>query len=179
MSPLIRLLIISTWFQLLWFLAVLGRETWQWLTVTLVVSTLVYSVWRGDFHWRAGLILLIVGVLIDIFNTTIGLLVFSTAPLTSYMLLPMWLLALWAIFSWYAHFLVPILSRYPLFIVSIVGGLAGAISYIAGYKLDAVSIGFSIYAAFAIFFIEWAVIVLLCMKILNIEAAQNEKDTLA
>jgi len=175
MSPLMRLLIVSTWFQLLWFLAVLGRDTWQWFTVMLVVITLIFSAWRGDFNWRTGFVLFMFGVVIDVVNTTIGLLVFEAAPIA----LPIWLLALWAIFSWYAQFLVPMLSRYPLLIVSIVGGLAGAASYIAGYKLDAVSLGFSISAAFAIFFIEWAAIVLLCMKVLDIEAAQDEKDKLA
>ncbi|MBA5762574.1 DUF2878 domain-containing protein [Vibrio sp. 404] len=179
MSPLTRLLIVSTWFQLLWCLAVLGRDTWQWFTVMLVVMTLIFSAWRGDFNWRTGFILLMFGVVIDIVNTTIGLLVFDAAPWSSYIALPIWLLALWAIFSWYAQFLVPMLSRYPLLIVSIVGGLAGAASYIAGYKLDAVSLGFSTSVAFAIFFIEWSVIVLLCMKILNIEAVQDEKDKLA
>lgn len=44
-----RVLIASTWFQLCWFIAVLGTFEWQWLMMILALATLVYSILTA-FH---------------------------------------------------------------------------------------------------------------------------------
>ncbi|GAK84371.1 hypothetical protein JCM19238_1938 [Vibrio ponticus] len=175
MSQFKRLFIVSTIFELMWFLAVVGRDTWQWLTIVLVVIIVLGTAYREHFDWRAWLLLSVIGVCIDSINLKIGLLAFDTA------FLPLWLIALWAVFCWYALFLGKALSHYPLWIVSIVGGLAGALSYIAGLKLGAVSLGFSLPVAFVLFFSQWVAFVFLCMKIVNVGAKHNEdnKDKLA
>lgn len=38
-----RLIFYSLWFQIVWIIAVFGQEKLQWLAVSLVVGTYVYS----------------------------------------------------------------------------------------------------------------------------------------
>ncbi|OLQ88089.1 zinc ABC transporter permease [Vibrio panuliri] len=175
MSELKRLVIVSTLFQLVWFLAVLGREYWQWLTLVIVVGMLLMTVRVQGFKWWPWLLLTLTGVTLDSLNVSFGLLIFD------HHWLPMWLILLWAAFCWYAYFLTQVVSQYPLWLVSIVGGLAGAASYLAGYKLGAVSLGVSLPVAIVLFFIEWIGFVLLCMKVNNGKGKQHEdsNDTLA
>lgn len=168
MSSFKRLLIVSTLFELTWFLAVVGRESWQWLTLFWVSILVIGSAYREGINWRVWLSLTVIGICLDSLNMAVGLLAFDTA------LLPVWLVALWAAFCWYALFLGKVLSHYPLWIVSIVGGLAGALSYLAGYKLGAVSLGFSMPVAFVLFFVQWVAFVFLCMKMINVGAKHHE-----
>lgn len=168
MSQLKRLLIISTLFQLVWFAAVLGKEAWQWLVLIGVTCLILVTAAREEFTWRNWLILTMIGIVIDSVNIKFGLIAFDSAYI------PIWLVALWAAFCWYALFLGKVLSHYPLWIVSIVGGLAGALSYLAGYKLGAVSLGFSMPVAFVLFFVQWVAFVFLCMKMINVGAKHHE-----
>ncbi|WP_194435316.1 DUF2878 domain-containing protein [Vibrio fluminensis] len=174
MSQLKRLLIISTLFQMVWFAAVLGKESWQWAVLLGVTCLILVTARREEFNWRIWLILTIIGVVLDSVNIKFGLIAFESA------FIPIWLVALWGGFCWYALFLGKIVSHYPTWIVSIVGGLAGALSYLAGYKLGAVSLGFSLPVAIVLFFIQWLAFVFFCMKMINVGAKHHEhgKDNL-
>ncbi|WP_162062750.1 DUF2878 domain-containing protein [Vibrio taketomensis] len=173
MSAIKQLVIVSTIFQIVWFMAVLGRETWQWFTLATIAVILLITAVRCQFRWRVWLLLIIVGVSVDVLNIVFGVLVFDTT------FFPLWLLGLWVTFFWYAQFLALVLSQYPLPLVSIIGGVAGAVSYVAGYKLGAVTLGLSSVLAFVVFFIEWTLLVALIMKVVNREGKNHGKDSMA
>ncbi|NVD06372.1 DUF2878 domain-containing protein [Vibrio sp. JPW-9-11-11] len=159
-----QLIFVSTWFQILWFVAVLGRESWQWLALLLVTTTWVASYVAARFNlYRSGLIL-VIGVVVDYLNMSLGLFSFSSS------FIPLWLIALWGIFAWYAFYLYPIVSRFPLWSVSMVGGVAGALSYLAGAKLGAVSFGLSTLPMLATLFVQWVAVIYLIVKVLGYES---------
>ena len=163
MSQFKRLLFVSTLFELVWFLAVVGAQEWQWLTVAVVLITLVSRGQIQRMNWSRWALLCLIGIGFDLLNSQVGVLIFETP------FIPIWLIALWAMFIWYAQFLVPIVRRYPRLLVVIIGGLAGSLSYLAGFKLGAVQLGYSMPFSFAWLFVEWAAITMLCMRLLNDE----------
>lgn len=154
-----RLLIVSTWFQAIWFCAVIGNYDLQYVTLSLVVLTLAISAVKENLSWLKYGLIVVLGLLVDFTNLTIGWFQFQHEHF------PVWLFALWLIFAWYAHFLYPILSQYPLVIVSVVGGIGGALSYIAGESLGAVSFGASTFTIVGILLVEWTLIIALIMKV--------------
>lgn len=159
-----QLLFVSTWFQILWFVAVIGRESWQWLALIVVTLTWVASYFLSRFNLARCALIVILGVAVDSLNMAMGWFNFSSPTI------PLWLLALWGIFSWYAFYLHPIVSRFPLSAVSMIGGGAGALSYLAGAKLGAVSFEMPTLPMIAILFVEWVVVVYLIMRVLGYES---------
>jgi hypothetical protein len=140
-------------------MAVLGQDKWQLLLVALVAITVVMA---SYFDRRAVLSMAVIflsGLVIDSLNLYSGVLVFNQD------VLPLWLIALWAAFGWYAVVLFSVVNRYPLFLVSIVGGIAGALSYFAGLKIGAVSWSFSPIATSLILFLEWTLLMALVVRI--------------
>ena len=87
--------------------------------------------------------------------------------------LPIWLLCLWVLFSWYAYQLKPVLYRFPKIYVSIVGGVGGTVSYYAGYKLQVVEYGFNTSVTLIILFAEWFAMTLLILKVYGYEKLEE------
>jgi len=165
-----RLLIVSTWFQVIWFCAVIGNYDLQYVTLSLVVLTLAISAIKESLSWFKYALIVVIGMLVDFTNLTIGWFQFQHEHF------PVWLFALWLIFAWYAHFLYPILSQYPLAIVSVVGGIGGALSYIAGESLGAVSFGASTFTIVGILLVEWTLIIALIMKVYGHEVHNSNNS---
>ncbi|MEF1282667.1 DUF2878 domain-containing protein [Vibrio sp. M250220] len=163
-----RLILISTWFQIIWFVAVIGQTSWHWLTLLLVTFTLLITAMRSEFAWKKLAVIVAVGISVDSVNMALGLLHFEQGYL------PLWLVSLWVIFAWYCYFLYPVVSQYPLSIVSVIGGIGGALSYSAGEKLNAVTFGLPIVLTAGILLIEWTIMVLLIFKVYGYE---NHPDT--
>ncbi|WP_284193180.1 DUF2878 domain-containing protein [Vibrio zhanjiangensis] len=154
-----QLLIASTWFQVIWLCAVVGNYDWQSGTLGLVIATLVISAFKGWVHWRLWTCILVMGVIVDFANLSLGLFQFEKHTF------PLWLTALWMLFAWYAHFLLPFLTRYPQSVVSIVGGITGALSYLAGEKLGAVAFGVPLFPTMGILLVEWFLIVSVIVRV--------------
>ncbi|WP_104047812.1 DUF2878 domain-containing protein [Vibrio jasicida] len=166
-----RLFIASTWFQLCWFAAVLGTYQWQWLTLVLTLLTLVYC-WRVEpFTLKSVAIVVFMGLVLDTLNKQLSVLLFPTVWL------PMWLVCLWVLFSWYAYQLKSILYRFPKNYVSVVGGIGGTASYFAGYKLQAVEFGFNTSITLAILFVEWCLVMLLILRVYGNEKLEEKSET--
>ncbi|MGR5446321.1 DUF2878 domain-containing protein [Vibrio jasicida] len=166
-----RLFIASTWFQLCWFAAVLGTYQWQWLTLVLTLLTLVYC-WRGEpLALKSVAIVVFMGLVLDTLNKQLSVLLFPTVWL------PMWLVCLWVLFSWYAYQLKSILYRFPKNYVSVVGGIGGTASYFAGYKLQAVEFGFNTSITLAILFVEWSLVMLLILRVYGNEKLEEKLET--
>ncbi|KLN63209.1 MULTISPECIES: DUF2878 domain-containing protein [Vibrio] len=165
-----RLLMVSTWFQAIWFCAVIGNYELQYVTLSLVAITLVVSTIKMKLNWIRVVLVVALGIVVDFTNMTFGLLQFQ------YEYFPLWLLALWLIFAWYAYFLYPIVSQYPLTIVSMVGGIGGALSYVAGESLGAVSFGVSNITIVSILLVEWTLIIALILKVYGYEVRSNNNS---
>ncbi|QXO19296.1 DUF2878 domain-containing protein [Vibrio ostreae] len=156
-------LLVSVWFELIWLLAVLGQEQWQWLTTLLVVVTLLFSAWRLSVAVGRICAVAVTGIAIDVANMHLGLFFFINPHL------PVWLIALWFIFVWFAAFAIPALSHLPSWLVIIATGLGGALSYWAGYRFGAVGFGLPVFYTVLALFLEWLGVSLLLIKVFSNE----------
>lgn len=162
-----KVFLASTWFQLCWFAAVLGTYQWQWVTLFLTLATLLYCLKTDASSLKSIGVIVTVGLVLDMLNQQLSVFVFPT------LWLPVWLLCLWVLFSWYAYQLKSILYRFPKTYVSVVGGLGGTASYFAGYKLQAVEFGFSVGTTLMILFVEWCAMMLLILKVYGNEKLEE------
>ena len=149
----------SLWFQLCWFVAVLGTEDWQWLTLTLALLTLIYCAIRSPHSLKMISKITVIGWLLDTLNQQVSIFVFPSQTL------PLWLLCLWFLFAWYACQFQVVLLKYRASLVCLVGALGGGVSYFAGSSLGAVSFGFSVFMSITIILIEWFLLMLLILKV--------------
>ncbi len=131
----------------------------QWLTVALATCTYAVCLIRWPFPIEKAITLALFGMLMDYGNMQLGVLSFEQS------FFPIWLLALWFSFTWYAYILKTLLSRYPLTFVSVLGGVAGALSYVAGHKFGAVSFDYSLPITLSVLFVEWSLIMALIAKV--------------
>lgn len=106
------LVAISLWFDLLWALAVLGQQTWLWLTTLLVVATYGLTAIQRHPLFEKMVWMAVVGIMIDSSNMLLGLLTFADDQF------PLWLVALWFAFTWYAGHLLPQQPIFPYSSVS-------------------------------------------------------------
>ncbi|CAH1577446.1 DUF2878 domain-containing protein [Vibrio owensii] len=166
-----KVFLASTWFQLCWFAAVLGTYQWQWVTLFLTLATLLYCLKTDASSLKSIGVIVTIGLVFDTLNQQLSVFVFPT------LWLPVWLLCLWVLFSWYAYQLKSILYRFPKTYVSIVGGLGGTASYFAGYKLQAVEFGFSVGTTLMILFVEWCAMMLLILKVYGNEKLEEKLET--
>lgn len=166
-----KVFLASTWFQLCWFAAVLGTYQWQWVTLVLTLATLLYCLKTDASSLKSIGVIITIGLVLDTLNQQLSVFVFPT------LWLPVWLLCLWVLFSWYAYQLKSILYRFPKTYVSIVGGLGGTASYLAGYKLQAVEFGFSVGTTLMILFVEWCAMMLLILKVYGNEKLEEKLET--
>lgn len=166
-----KVFLASTWFQLCWFAAVLGTYQWQWVTLFLTLATLLYCLKTDASSLKSIGVVVTIGLVLDTLNQQLSVFVFPT------LWLPVWLLCLWVLFSWYAYQLKSILYRFPKTYVSIVGGFGGTASYFAGYKLQAVEFGFSVGTTLMILFVEWCAMMLLILKVYGNEKLEEKLET--
>lgn len=166
-----KVFLASTWFQLCWFAAVLGTYQWQWVTLFLTLATLLYCLKTDASSLKSIGVIVTIGLGLDTLNQQLFVFVFPIPWL------PIWLLCLWVLFSWYAYQLKSILYRFPKIYVSIVGGLGGTASYFAGYKLQAVEFGFSVGTTLMILFVEWCAMMLLILKVYGNEKLEEKLET--
>ncbi len=166
-----KVFLASTWFQLCWFAAVLGTYQWQWVTLVLTLATLLYCLKTDASSLKSIGVIVIIGLVLDTLNQQLSVFIFPT------LWLPVWLLCLWVLFSWYAYQLKSILYRFPKTYVSIVGGLGGTASYLAGYKLQAVEFGSSVGTTLMILFVEWCAMMLLILKVYGNEKLEEKLET--
>ncbi len=154
-----RLLGVSIWFQLIWFAAVLGQESWQWLTLLLAGLTLLYAAVTDSRGLKGIIALGITGIGLDWLNALTAVLVFKQDYI------PVWLGALWLSFIWYAKQWVPYLTKYNKLVVVIFVGACGALSYWAGSRVSAVAFSFPMPWTLLLLGLEWCGISWLIMKV--------------
>ena len=117
-------------FQALWFIAVLGGN--QWLVAAALLLALHF--WLTPSRaadWRV-LPIALLGIMLDSVLTLVGVFEFESIPL--------WLGLLWLGFVLTLGHSLAWLNNLPRIMLAPIGAIAGCLSYLAGWKFDAVGL---------------------------------------
>ncbi|SIO38924.1 DUF2878 domain-containing protein [Salinivibrio sp. ES.052] len=126
-----RFVLISLLFNVYWFSAAIGPPSLQWLMVAMLLAAIVYdrSVIRGV------LVLAPLGLIGDS-----ALLYWQWLEVgTGSLIMPSWLVLLWLGFCAFAWLMRELVLARPTWMITIIGSLGGASSYLAGERLGALS----------------------------------------
>ncbi|ORT49467.1 hypothetical protein ST37_13790 [Vibrio sp. qd031] len=163
----------SIWFQLIWFMAVLGRETLIWPLLILVVATYIWS-WRNRVISFELVALLGMGLTVDFIHVRVGVFQFEGGSLMG---LPSWLVLLWCMFAWYAVMMKPVIQKVKPVIVVIFGAAGGTLSYIAGARFGAVELPWGIWHSSLALAAAWTVLSTIIVSINQIQLRSNRQST--
>ncbi|WP_417605039.1 DUF2878 domain-containing protein [Oceanimonas baumannii] len=133
-------------FEGFWLLAVAGQNAWAWLALCLLLIHFLFTPSRrADLRvlWLAGL-----GCGVDALLTFGGVFSFSHWPL--------WLGVLWAGFVLTLGHSLVWLRRFSLPWLALFGAGAGASSYLAGWKLEAVVLPLGFWPSALILGVIWS-----------------------
>lgn len=124
-------------FQSIWFAAILGQESLEWLIALLLAAHILLCADRqGEI--RIVLICAAIGIAVDSILTLAGVFVFDPSP--SILPIPFWLIGVWLGFTaTFRHSMSYLLAK-PLIAIP-AAAIAAPLSYIAGMSLGAVSFG--------------------------------------
>jgi hypothetical protein len=129
-------LLNGLWFQSIWFAAILYQQQAIYLMIVSLVLHFLLSP-----HKLADLKLMSavagIGILCDGILSYLNIFIF---PLEN--LLPAWLGLLWLHFALAINYSLVWLNRFHYLVVAIIGLAAGAVNYLAAYKLGAVEFGY-------------------------------------
>lgn len=142
------------WYQALWFVAILGRESYEWLLALLIALHFAITP-----HWRSDLKTMLVcggiGITIDSLLSSFGVYVFN--PMPSTLPIPLWLMSIWLGFS------CTLLHSFTFFMIrpflgTVIVAAAAPFSYLAGVRFGAVSFGFETTISMVIIAAAWLMI---------------------
>ncbi|CUS48902.1 MAG: membrane protein of unknown function DUF2878 [Idiomarinaceae bacterium HL-53] len=161
-------------FDIVWFVAVWGRETYLPLTILFVV--LLYAAnYKTLWPKRLGLLILIAaGLALETLMVSLGVLQFTNANI-----LPEWLFWLWLGFGAMAFSAMDWLAgRYAL--AWIFGLVFGPITYLAGVRFEAAEITSSFTLLVVGYGVMWGVLMHLLSYLLqrNLPHQVSEEETL-
>jgi hypothetical protein len=162
------LLLKSLWFQVLWFLAVIGRQDFEIILGVAILMTLVISINKQQINMRWLLLVVLLGIGLDSMNVYLGIYQFDTQWI------PSWLVGLWTIFAWYAYQLRELLIKYSQWLVLPVAAIGATLSYFAGMKLGAVAWPLTLTTTAIVVTIEW----LLMMGIIRFSLANSQANNI-
>jgi hypothetical protein len=136
-------------FQLAWFSAVIGRESFILVTTALlVVHFLVTPTVLKDVK-GAGIIALI-GILAD--STLSALNIFDFAQQA---LIPVWLILLWLHLGAALPHGFAFMKKLKTWQVCLIGAVAGPVSYFAGFRLGAVELPYGVIISCGLLSLIW------------------------
>lgn len=119
----------AVWFQLLWFSAIVGGNSW--LGVCLLLLGLHFLVTPTRRHDFCVLLLAVIGIGVEMALLATGVYQFEAFPY--------WLLLLWSGFVLTLGHSLDWLRRVPLAACCLLGACAGLSSYYASWRLHAVA----------------------------------------
>ncbi len=143
-------------FQCLWFIAVIGQNQWLLAGVVLLVLHFIFSNSRTR-DWRV-LPIAVIGMIMDALLTQLGVFEFNHFPF--------WLGLLWVGFILSLGHSLNWLNHLPRLLLIPIGAIAGTLSYLAGWKLDAVGLPMGVVQSITILAISWGMILPL-LAVLN------------
>lgn len=141
----------ALWFDLAWFSLVVGRESLIPLSLFLLAFHL-FLVSDKIPEYCSLVFLGGIGIGVDCLLSITGILVFTDG-----WLIPWWLACLWIAFSATLSRSLKYFSDKP-FLAIILGAIAGPVSYWAGFKLGAVSFGYSTVITLLLLSVIWSVL---------------------
>jgi hypothetical protein len=165
-----KFVLISIWFQALWFIAVLGRADEQALLMFLITLTLALNLKVSTLPMSKILVLVVTGICVDQLNIVFNVLDFGETTF-----IPIWLVGLWVAFQWYANYLLPIVDRFSTWAVMAICAAGGSASYFAGMKFGAVEWPLDTAVTLVILGIEWALMSLVIVKVHGYGLQRAEK----
>jgi len=144
--------------QLGWFACVWGAaQGMEWLGPLFALGYLpVHLAWLPNPRREIGFIILatLIGIAIEVFHVAVELLIY---PAKEAWLPPLWMVALWLIFSSsIAYTWGWLQERYLL--SAIIGGIAGPLTYLAGVQLGAATFGWPLGPTLIILMVIWALV---------------------
>ena len=139
-------------FQSIWFAAILGQASLEWLIVLLLATHLLLVT---DLKRELWIILpcVTVGVLADTLLTLNNVLIFDPAP--SLLPIPLWLVGIWLAFAGTLRHSMSYLMKRPVIAIA-AAAIAAPLSYFAGMRLGAVSFGLDILSTALLIGALWA-----------------------
>lgn len=141
----------AVWFYLLWMSAVIGKDQWLPLTLSLLVVHFC-CVKATGLELRVVFSLAALGVAFDGLLSAFGFFRFENG-----IWMPVWLVCLWLGFAASLHRSLHYFTRNIIIAIAF-GGLGGAFSYWGGMKLGAVTFGLEEPIAVAVLVVAWAII---------------------
>ena len=141
-------------FQVIWFLAVVGKNARLIFPFSILILQLYLSPRTKDDLKILPLALL--GIFLDLSFTKLGLFVFDSFP--------WWLITLWLSFVLnFGHSLI-FLRNLKLYWQSILGAAGGCYAYLLSWKLDAVDLPMGAIISGSIIAVAWACILPLMIR---------------
>ena len=147
-----RLLANAGLFQLGWFACVLGAQR-PWVLAIALACLVAHMLWIAEdrHEWRALLMVAACGWLLDSALLNLGLFDFPGHT----WLLPPWLALLWLLFASTLRHSLYWTAR-PWWLASLLGGVAGPLSYFAGARLAGVGLPLGVGPSLLVLGLIWA-----------------------
>lgn len=136
------------WFQGLWLIAVIGQNQWLLAGVALLVLHFIFTNSRTR-DWRV-LPVAAIGMIMDALLTQFSVFEFNHFPF--------WLGLLWIGFILSLGHSLYWLNNLPRLLLIPIGAIAGTLSYLAGWKLDAVGLPMGLSQSISILAISWGIL---------------------
>ena len=137
-------------FNVAWLCCVLGGN--QLAVVAAIAFLIIHFLFVTDSYAEMGLVLLVagVGIVLDSLWFFFGVLVNPDGSDW----VPLWLCALWLCFATTLSHCFAFLQE-RLRLAALIGGIAGAMNYLAGVRLSTVELGVSMPVAFVLLLVLW------------------------
>ncbi|WP_394209638.1 DUF2878 domain-containing protein [Enterovibrio calviensis] len=152
-----RIILVSLAFNLYWFAAVVGQNSFLPLLVLVLIASMFMD--RGVII--AIPLFALIGIAGDSVLMSSQFLVFDTP------FLPLWLCLLWAGFGAYLWLIKDWILDKNIGVLIGAGSIGGAVSYLGGERLGAVSFGQPYWTTVAVLAIGWAVYSVLFLLLLK------------
>ncbi len=124
-----------------------------------------------ELNIKVLLLVAVFGVLLDYMNTQLGVVSFPKHD-ASYFILPFWLVVLWSSFTLMLPHSLYWLTK-NMYMASLAGAIGGSLSYLAGHKLDALSLSEPLVRSTLVYAVEWAIILPIGLMLVKKLAASN------
>jgi hypothetical protein len=138
-------------FNLSWFGLVYWGNAFIPVSLSLLMVHL-YFYGRKNKELLLVSLVTLVGVMVDSSLQYVNVFVFENS-----LHIPLWLITLWACFAATLSHSLNFLSRHKI-LQLLVGALLAPLSYIAGFKFDAVDFTFSVFSTYMILSIIWGIL---------------------
>jgi len=151
-----KLIVNAVLFQLGWFACVLGDAPWL---AVVAVAVLVHLCWVSSWAAEGKLLVTVFlfGSALDSFLLNLGLFDFGAVDGEPRRLIPLWLALLWLLLATTLNHCLAWTAR-PWWRASLLGAVAGPLSYLAGARLAGVELPYGTWPSLTVLAVIWALV---------------------